>query len=264
MTGVPVTDKAIEISFSSGLEWFLRRKGRKAVVIYNLRHKSSIKDIIESLGVPHTEIGDISSNRRPLDFNHIPAPGDSIAVAEVFPPFDIRKPSFLRPEPFDTVRFAVDVNAGKAAVFLRALGFDAEYSNSWTDAEIASVARTEKRVVISKDIELLKRKQIVYGRFLRAAGPYEQIAEIVHFFGLKGPFNFFSRCLICNVPLRKVEKSQICHRLKPRTKKYYNNFMMCGNCGRIYWNGSHGMKMRENLALAGVDLAGESSSFGEQ
>jgi uncharacterized protein with PIN domain len=244
----------LKIIFPEEFNFFRRRKNKAREIIYPLERKTSIKHIIESLGVPHTEIGKIVVEDKEVDFNYIPANSQKIIVLPVIPPFDVTMPSFLRPEPLQKIRFVVDVNVGKLALLLRMLGLDAEYSPKFLDKDILSFCKKEKRIVLSKDTGLLKCRQIIFGRHVRSIHPDDQLSEVLNFFGIKGPFNFFSRCLRCNNKLVPISKKDILHRLEPKTKKYFNRFKICPQCNRIYWRGSHYEKMKNRLLKSGVNI----------
>jgi uncharacterized protein with PIN domain len=230
---------AITIFLSEGLQALLRRGLKGEEIQYRLQRRASIKDIVESLGIPHTEIGAVRVGNRTTDFGFIPEPGQRIQVSEITPPCDVTRPSKLRPAPLPTVRFMVDVNVGRLAALLRLTGFDTAYSNSLDDRHIAELAHGENRVVLTKGRALLKRSKIVFGRLVRAVLPEDQLTETLQFFGLAGPYSLFSRCLRCNRKLQPIAKEAIVHRLEPKTKKYFNTFKTCPDCNRIYWRGSH-------------------------
>jgi uncharacterized protein with PIN domain len=213
------------------------------------------------MGVPHTELGRILADGRPVGFDHIPRNGCFIRPLPVEPPLDVTRPTVLRPRPFDRLHFIVDVNVGKLALLLRMLGLDTAYSPEWTDREISERAAGERRTVLTRDVELLKYSRIRYGRHVRAALPDAQLVEVVGFFGIQGPFQIFSRCLRCNTKLEAVAKDLILDRLEPKTRKYYHHFKRCPTCGRIYWRGSHQQRMVERLQNAGLEIdRGESTA----
>ncbi len=209
------------------------------VVDYAVRRRASVKDVIEALGPPHTEVGRILVNGEEAGFDHIIEPRQGVEIHPVSAPFDVFSATRLRPDPLATLTFLVDANVGRLATLLRLLGFDAAFDRRWDDAELAAMAETEGRVLLSKDHRLLKRRQIVYGRLIRSAMPWDQLAEALHFFGLTPPYAPFSRCLRCNVVLEPTDKARVLDRLLPLTRRYYENFHICPCCGRIYWRGSH-------------------------
>ncbi len=216
-------------------------------VHFAAKRRASVKDVIESQGPPHTEIGRIVSDQGEQNFDLLLAGGETLDILPVEPPMDVRRACALRPVPLPEVRFVVDVNAGKLATLLRLLGFDTAYGNALEDAEVAALAADEQRIVLSKDRGLLKRKAISHGRLIRNEDPELQLAETLHFFGLHPPYAPFSRCLRCNTPLHPVAKEKIIHRLLPLTKKYFNEFHICPDCRRIYWPGSHHDQMLARL-----------------
>ena len=246
------TKRTITIALSEGLRELLRHGLKGDSIEYRLQRRASIKDIVESLGIPHTEVGAIRVAGRAMDFSFIPELGQKVRVNAVDPPFNVTRPTLLRLEPIPVVKFVVDVNVGRLAALLRLAGFDAAYENGLRDREIAELACQENRIVLSKDRALLKRSKIVFGRLVRAVQPEDQLTETLHFFGLTGPYNLFSRCLRCNRKLQPVAKAVILHRLEPKTKKYFNTFKTCPDCNRIYWRGSHCDAMVAKLESAGL------------
>lgn len=240
---------SIEIHFNPELADFF---GTEYRILYPLERRASIKDIVEAQGVPHTEVGEILADGCPVNFEYLPCPGLKIIINPVQAPFDVTSPSLLRPRPLDDMRFAVDVNVGKLAPYLRMLGYDTFFDNKPTDEYIANLARDQQRVVLSRDRGLLKRKQIEFGRLIRAELARDQFREVVRFFGLNSS-NIFTRCLCCNHELEHVEKEQIIHLLEPKTRKYFNRFSICPGCGRIYWPGSHWEKMNKLVKITGMN-----------
>lgn len=230
----------IELHFDAELADFF---GVAHVITCPLDRRASIKDIIEAQGVPHTEVGEIQADGYLKGFDHIPGAGQVIVVKKVQVPFNVCTPSFLRPEPLRCIRFLVDVNVGKLAPLLRMLGYDTFFDPGLKDREIACIAFTEKRVVLSRDRGLLKRSHIEFGRLIRSVNPHDQLREVYSLFGLNC-LDSFTRCLHCNHQLQEVQKESIEDRLEPKTKKYYNRFSLCPGCNRIYWPGSHWEKMK--------------------
>jgi uncharacterized protein with PIN domain len=222
-----------------------RRRGAERVELPVTR-RASVKDAVEALGPPHTEIHRILFEGDEVDFAQPLTPGARVEFFPAAPPVDPRRPSLLRP-PLSRIVFIVDANVGRLATFLRLLGLDAAYCFAWSDERLAELASAEGRIALSRDRALLKRKAITHGRLIRASQPEEQLREVVDFYGLR-EFAFFSRCLRCNEPLLPVPKNEIEHRLLPLTRKYYQEFHRCPVCERIYWPGSHHEKLTERMA----------------
>lgn len=212
-----------------------------------LARRTSVKDFLEALGIPHTEIARLLINGAEADFAAILGADDLIEVHGPQWPVDLSLPTPLRPQPLTELRFAVDANVGRLAGLLRMGGFDTFHQRQLPDPELAALAAREKRVLLTRDFALLKRREVVFGRLVRAADPFEQLAEIVGLYGLAGRLQPFSRCLRCNTPLVAVAKAEVLARLEPLTSKYFDQFKTCPDCRRIYWAGSHQEKMLRTL-----------------
>lgn len=224
----------------------VRLRGRQ-VVLYFLNRRASIKDIIESAGVPHSEVYRLLLQGRDIDFAYIPNKDDQIEVLPFAAPVDVCAATVLRPQSLTSIAFVVDVNVGKLASLLRLLGFDTTFPRKISDSLLADLAWREHRILLSRDCNLLKRKKVVYGHLVRAVDPEDQAAEIVNLYGLAEQCKPFSRCMACNGLLFSVAKEEVMPRLEPLTKKYYDEFTQCSQCARIYWPGSHRDRMQAFL-----------------
>lgn len=243
----------IHLVFNPILVALLAHPPESGEIHYHLTRRASIKDIIEALAVPHTEVGCLLANGAAIDFSYIPAAGDRIEILPLSPPVDVRVATPLRPHPLPTISFAVDANVAKLAPLLRMIGMDCWYQNDVEDATIAHIAHQQQRILLTRDHLLLKRKEVVFGHLLRSQDPHQQLRETVDLYGLRPLMDPFSRCMACNGQLREISKNQIRNRLEPLTKKYYDTFHLCSDCGKIYWPGSHRQRMEQkiNALLAG-------------
>ncbi|GAB6112751.1 Mut7-C RNAse domain-containing protein [Desulfomicrobium salsuginis] len=232
------------------------KAGADGRVTYPVTRRTSVKDAIEALGPPHTEVGTMEVDGLAVSFGHLLEPGRRIDVQPVPAPFDVLRPSPLRPEPLPRIAFLVDANVGRLAGLLRALGFDTAYDPSLGDAALAEQAAREGRILLSRDRLLLRRGIVVYGRLIRSRDPETQLLEVLRFFGLRPPFATFTRCLRCNDPLQTVSKAEIMDRLLPLTKLHYTDFRRCPRCNRIYWAGSHHERMHERVGRICRELGG--------
>jgi hypothetical protein len=246
------------IHFWGNLKDLLRRpfRGRETFE-YELSRKASVKDVVEACGVPHTEVGRLTVAGRDVPFSYPCATNDLLDVYPLCAPVDVLTATLLRPVPLPAIAFAVDVNVGKLASLLRMAGFDTFYQNYISDPELAEVAVREKRILLSKDKDLLKRKEVEFGYLVREIHPEKQLAEIVHLFGLRDQFKPLSRCLSCNGLLQPVEKQEIIDQLEPLTKKHYDSFRRCRRCRKIYWQGSHRDQMLRILNDYGDYFSGD-------
>jgi uncharacterized protein with PIN domain len=223
-----------------------QRRMPRPLVLY-LTRRTSVKDFIEAQGVPHTEIHRLIINGDEVDFSAIVADHDRIEAFGPPVPVDLTLPTRLRPKPLTSLRFATDANVGRLAGLLRLAGFDTFYDRDLPDQELAALVDRERRLLLTRDLGLLKRKGVEFGRLIRAALPYQQLREIVELYGLAGSIRPLRRCLHCNEILQPVAKKEIIDRLEPLTKKYYDDFKVCPGCNRIYWAGSHQEKILKNL-----------------
>lgn len=220
---------------------------------YPLSGGNNIKHLVESAGIPHTEIEIMLLNGSSVGFQAQVAPGDRISVYPVFEALDVSPLVRLRPEPLRNISFVLDVHLGKLAVILRLLGFDALFPGDVDDRVLAELSAGEQRVLLTRDRMLLKRSKVTRGCFVRSRDPEEQAAEVLERFDLRGAVRPFSRCPGCSGELQTAEKESIMDRLEPLTRMYYNEFAVCVQCGRIYWKGSHYGSLLGLIRRLGVD-----------
>ena len=229
--------------FYAELNDFLASDRRGKEFPYTFWGSPAIKDAVEALGVPHPEVDLILVNGHSVDFAYRLKDGDRISVYPVFELLDIADVTRLRPKPLRQPRFIADVNLGKLARKLRLFGFDTLYRNDYADAEIIRIATQEQRIILTRDVELLKNHRVTHGYWLRSTKPYIQIREVIEKFDLYNLFNTFSRCMDCNGLLEQVTKKEIEHLLKPQTLSHFEHFYRCRDCRKIYWQGSHYQRM---------------------
>ncbi|NOQ22358.1 MAG: twitching motility protein PilT [Candidatus Aegiribacteria sp.] len=229
----------VTIRVYAELNDFLPKRWRHKSFSYPLNGGNSLKHLIESAGVPHTEIELIFVNGRSVDLTATVKPGDRISIYPVFESIDVTPLIALRPEPLRKTRFVLDVHLGKLALIFRLLGFDVKFPGDIPDEDLARISADESRILLTRDTMLLKRSIVTHGCYLHSQDPEEQAAEILQRLDLMNSVKPFTRCLDCGAFLEPVSKDTILHRLEPLTKKYYNEFSICADCGKIYWKGSH-------------------------
>jgi uncharacterized protein with PIN domain len=142
-------------------------------------------------------------------------------------------------------RFVLDTHLGKLARLLRLLGFDTLYRNDLDDREIARISVDEQRIALTRDRGILRRRELIHGYLVRSDAPLEQIREVMSRYELLGSVAPFSRCTMCNHPIRVVPKSEVEHRLAPGTRRDHDEFHYCPGCDRVYWKGSHFTRLRQ-------------------
>ncbi len=231
--------------FYAELNELLHRGRRNFSFPYSFNLSPSVKDAIEAMGIPHTEVDLILVNSEPVNFSYRLQNGDHVSVYPVFESFDISSVSCLRNRPLRNLKFLADVHLGKLAKYLRICGFDTYYQSNIRDNEIISLALKDNRIILTRDREMLKNKKVTHGHCIRSQRPFEQLKEIFKRFELKNQLLPFSRCIECNCILVDVSKEEISHRLLPGTRLFYHKFKKCTGCNRIYWAGSHYEKMKK-------------------
>ena len=248
MTAAATKYPRIYLSFSGDTKELLRPAQERDPIVYPLTRRASIKDIIEGLGVPHTEVGRILLDGLDQSFEKIPFDGEYYRIQPLSPDEPPTVPTFLRPEPLPACTFLVDVNVGRLAGLLRMAGIDAEAVVPGTagDDPLQRAVR-ERRILLTRNRDLLRHRILVFGRLIRSQDPNTQLGEIIHLYHLQDDLRPFNRCIACNGLLSEVDKAAILDRLLPLTKKYFDRFKECPGCGKIYWHGSHHEKMTEKL-----------------
>lgn len=227
------------LRFYEELNDFLAPGQRRHDIVQPYNRRTSVKDLIESFGVPHTEVELILVNGASVDFSYIVHPGDRISVYPVFEALDVTPLVQLRPAPLRTPRFIVDVNLGRLARYLRLLGFDSRFEHDLDDAGIAHISADESRIVLTRDRALLQQRIITHGYFVRADQPRAQVREVLARLDLFRLVRPFTRCTRCNGLLETVDKQAVLDSLQPKTRRYYEEFRHCTGCGQVYWKGSH-------------------------
>lgn len=207
--------------------------------IHYYQGRQTVKDRIESLGIPHPEVALILKNGETVDFSYLVQPGDFFSVYPHLYSFQLPSDKLLQPEFPGKPQFILDVHLGRLARYLRRFGFDTAYRNDYQDREIVDLAVSEKRIILSRDLGLLMRKRVKWARFIWNDDPKKQLQELFERYQLAEYYQGESRCVNCNSELEKIDKEEIIERLEPKTKKYFNDFRYCSNCDKIYWRGSH-------------------------
>jgi hypothetical protein len=225
--------------FYEELNDFLPEEQYKTTFPYKFIGNPAIKDTIEAIGVPHTEIDLILVDGESVDFVYQMHGGEHVSVYPVFESFDISSPVHLRTRPLRETKFVVDVNLGKLAQKLRLLGFNTLFINDFIDKEIVELSLKEKRIILTRNKGILKYRAVTHGYWIRNDDPKEQIKEVVNRFQLERNFRPFSRCSCCNGLLRQVEDTLLQERLPNDTLLNFNVFMECKGCRKLYWQGSH-------------------------
>ena len=233
--------------FYEELNDFLPRDKRKTRFVHEFKERASIKDMIESLGIPHTEVDMILVNDESVDFSYIVQDEDLISVYPVFESLNIKKISKLRPEPLRQTKFILDTHLGKLARNLRMLGFDTLYQKDYIPDDLITLGLSEKRIIVSKSRALLKRKEITHAYCLNSSDPETQTRLVLKRFDLIEDIKPFTRCMECNALLEDITREKVIDRIPQKVKETRKEFKMCGYCGKLYWKGSHYEKMKRKI-----------------
>lgn len=235
--------KKTYLRFYEELNDFLKKNKKKVRFEHSFIDRTSVKDLIESFGVPHTEVDLILVNGKSVGFDYLINNGDDISVYPVFESLDISDVQHLRPEPLRKPKFICDVHLGKLARYLRMLGFDVYYKNDLNDEEIVKISLKERRAILTRDLGILKRNEVAHGYFLRSDNVEIQTKEVVKRFDLQKLIKEYTRCLDCNLQLVQVDKSKIINELPPKVVTFQQEFYKCLSCTKLYWRGTHHQKM---------------------
>lgn len=231
--------KIASFRFYAYLNELLPREQRYKPIQVKFKGRQSIKHLIESCGIPHTEVDFILLNSETADLSYIMRGRELISVYPHYYRIPIPETRRLQLERPAKLRFSADGHLGQLARYLRMLGFDTFYKNEIDDGELAGISGKDGRILLTRDRGLLKRKMVEAGCLIRHRDPIDQLRQVVQRYNLMMDCLPFSRCMICNGDLELVKKEDILDLLEPKTKKYFNKFKQCVNCGKVYWAGSH-------------------------
>lgn len=241
------TTNSAEFRFYEELNDVLSPERRKRPFCYAFCGEPAIKDAIEAIGVPHTEVDLILVNGVSVGFAYRLQDGDHVAVYPVFESFDIGSVTRLRAPPLRQPKFVCDVHLGKLARRMRLLGFDVAYGNTASDPELVATALAEQRCILTRDRGILKRKRVTHGYLVRSPQVGEQVREVLRRFDLAARVAPFSRCTRCNGLIQAVAKAEVSDRLPARTREYYDEFYRCTLCAQVYWKGTHFSRMEAEV-----------------
>ncbi|MEC3956778.1 Mut7-C RNAse domain-containing protein [Nocardia sp. CDC153] len=226
----------ITVEFAPELRVFV---GQRDGAHIRIDGTSTLGHVVESLGVPLTEVGGLSVNGEAVAAGHIPAGGEQVAVAAV-----------TRPQPSaEPLRFLLDIHLGTLARRMRLLGIDAAYENpDIGDAALAARSAAESRVLLSRDRGLLRRREIYSGAYVYSHHPAEQLDDILSRFAPR--LDPWTRCTSCNGVLRAAEREAVRAHLPGNTGRSYDSFAQCVDCGQTYWKGAHHARLDAIVADA--------------
>lgn len=235
---------SLTLRFYAELNEFLEPDRRQRAFELAAAAGAAVAEVIEALGVPPAEVDLVLANGRSVDLAYRVREGDRISVFPVFESLDITPVLAVRSRPLRETRFVLDVHLGRLAKYLRLLGFDSLYRNDVDDAELVRVSLEERRILLTRDRGLLRRRALTHGYEVRQTNPRRQLVEVLGRFDLRRAAAPFTRCLRCNEPLRAVPEEAVAERLPRRTRQVHQELRICRGCDRVLWRGSHYRRMR--------------------
>ncbi|UNO38812.1 Mut7-C ubiquitin/RNAse domain-containing protein [Streptomyces sp. MST-110588] len=225
----------IQLSLAPELRLFAPAERRTEQTPVAIDGTSTLGHVVESFGVPLTEVGQLLVDGRPVPVSHVPGEGEAVEVRAVERPQRV---------PGAPLRFLLDVHLGTLARRLRLLGIDAAYeAEDCGDPALAALSAAERRVLLSRDRGLLRRRQIWAGAYVYSDRPDEQLKDVLERF--TPDLAPWTRCTACNGPLRDAEKGAVQERLEHGTRRTYDVFAQCTVCDRVYWRGAHHTRLEK-------------------
>ncbi|MBB1253842.1 hypothetical protein H3146_10775 [Streptomyces sp. OF3] len=234
----------LTLRFAEELRFLLPTRHRREAVRLPSDGTSTVGHLVQSLGVPLTETGVLRVDGTAAPPSHLPSPGAVIEVSAA-----------PRPEPLpEPVRLLLDDHLGTLARRLRVLGLDTAYDNNRGDDELVAQADAERRVLLTRDRGLLRRRALWRGAYVRGERPDLQLVDVLLRF--RPPIAPWTRCPACNGLLSPVAKAEIAPLLPPGTRRSYDSFQRCGSCRRLYWPGAHHARLAATVRDARAVLGG--------
>jgi uncharacterized protein with PIN domain len=228
---------AVALRAYASLNDFLAPRLRQRTSYHATEPRATVKDFIERVGIPHVEVDLLIVNGESTGFDRLLDDGDRVAAFPRFFAIDVADLSCVRPAP-RRVAFVLDVHLGRLARYLRLAGLDVRYTNDASDEELAAVSAADGRILLTRDVGLLKRRAVALGYFVRSTMPKTQFVEVLRRFDPL-PLDPFTRCLTCGGELWPVDKQDVLATLPPRTRDSYERFWRCSACRRVFWKGPH-------------------------
>jgi uncharacterized protein len=237
--------RKMTVRIHGALNDFLAPERRGGAFTHELQGSPSVKDLIESLGPPHPEVDVVLVDGAPVGFAARAEPGTTL---EVYPASSEAPPvppeAHVGPPLPEQPAFVLDVGLGRLSGFLRMLGFDTLWRNDFADDHLARISRDEGRVLLTRDLGVLKRSEVVLGYFPRATDPAHQLVEVVRRYGLTSRMRPFSRCLACNTSLAAATPDEVRGRVPTGVTERHRHFRQCPGCRRVFWPGTHHERMQ--------------------
>ena len=244
MWGSVMHANSARFRFYAELNDFLPTGKRHVTFDYSFTDTPSIKDAIEAVGVLHPEVDLIVVNGSSVGWDYHLGAGDDVSVYPVFEAMDISPIVRLRPKPLRVTRFVLDVHLGRLARLFRMLGFDSVYDAGYESTQIIEISAAERRIILTRGRGLLKNRRVTHGYWVRATDPRVQILEVVDRLDLRSQFAPFTRCMECNGKIVEQLLADVIDQVPPKARERVKALYQCGECRKVYWEGTHVERMR--------------------
>jgi len=145
----------------------------------------------------------------------------------------------------------VDINVGRLAKWLRAMGYDTIFPKENGDNELVRIALRENRVLVTRDAGIALRRVVRLGQMSVALIEKDdlrsQLKQLVQDLELDLSGGF-SLCVCSNEPLHSIDKQDVADLLPPYVLLTQPKFFECPECRRVYWPGTHWANMKSELS----------------
>lgn len=236
------------LRFYDELNDFLPHAQRQRELACRFKAPAPVRHLIELYGVPHTEVALILVDGRSVDLEHRITGGEQISVYPRFATRNITAQPRVWSAPPDEIRFVADAHLGRLVRDLRMLGFDTLYNPDWDDAELARISAEQQRILLTRDRDLLMRREVTLGCYLRHRPPFALLTDLVERLALCQAVNPFSRCIRCNAPVEPTSLEAVKADLPQDRGGIEPPFYRCSGCRQVYWKGSHYRAMCRRIA----------------
>jgi len=151
------------------------------------------------------------------------------------------------------MKFIVDGMLGKLSRWLRILGHNVKYSNNLDDAQLLTIAKKERRTLLTRDFELYRHATAkgMDAFYMEGETGEERLAALAKRYGMDLDIDMtISRCPKCNTKVKPITKEEAAGKVEKNTFEHYDEFWKCPKCGQIYWQGAHWTRIRRTLEVA--------------
>src|SRR3954470_118280 len=247
-TGIVTGKRSVVVEVDPALRFLLARGRRQERRAVEVGETDTAGDVVQSLGIPLTEVGELLLDGRPLDrATRRRAPVGTAGLLQVR--------TRERPQP-QNGRFLLDVHLAALARRMRLLGLDVAYEPDADDGRLARWAAREDRVLLTRDRGLLLRTLVPDGALIVHDDVSDQLDDVLDRF--RPALAPWTRCLVCGSPLSSVAAEEVAGKLELGTVRTYREFSRCTGCGRVYWRGAHSRRLEAIVARAEQRLAASS------